>query len=316
MSDFWAGKRVLVTGGYGFLGSHVVEGLRARGVRSQDVRISSSKELDLRNMSDCVKAVQGMDIVIHVAGRGGGIGYNQRYPASLFFDNITMNTNLMDAAMRENVSKFVGIGTVCSYPKFTPVPFKETDLWNGYPEETNAAYGLSKKMMVVQSEAYRRQHGFNSINPLLVNLYGPRDKFDLDDSHVIPALIRKFVDARIEGEGMIIAWGTGKASREFLHVRDAAEGILLATERYDSSEPVNIGSGMEVTIKELTEIIARLSGYKGEIEWDTSKPDGQPRRCLDTDRAYRKFGYRAKVPLEEGLQETIEWYIDNHRDNR
>jgi len=313
VSDYWRKKKVLVTGGYGFLGSHVVAAILARGVELKDVRTYGSSELDLRDMGNCRTAVKGIDIVLHVAGRGGGIGYNQRNPGSLFFDNITMNTHLMEVARQEGVEKFVGIGTVCSYPKYTPVPFRESDLWEGYPEETNASYGLSKKMMIVQSEAYRRQYGFNSINPLLVNLYGPRDKFDLKDSHVIPALIRKFVDARRRGEREIIAWGSGKASREFLHVRDAAEGILLAAEKYDRSEPVNIGSGCEVTIKELTELIAELSGFQGEILWDTSKPDGQPRRCLDTSRALQEFGYRAKIPLKEGVQETIEWYMANNK---
>ncbi|OPY29977.1 MAG: dTDP-glucose 4,6 dehydratase [Methanomassiliicoccales archaeon PtaU1.Bin030] len=312
MSDYWTDKNVLVTGGYGFLGSHVVAALLARGVDPGNIRTYGSSELDLRDMSNCRTAVKGMDVVLHVAGRGGGIGYNQRNPGSLFYDNIIMNTHLMEAARLEGVGKFVGIGTVCSYPKYIPVPFREENLWMGYPEETNASYGLSKKMMIVQSEAYRRQYGFNSITPLLVNLYGPRDKFDLEDSHVIPALIRKFVDARRVGEKNIIVWGTGKASREFLHVRDAAEGILLAAERYDRSEPVNIGSGSEVTIKELTELIAELSGFRGEILWDESKPDGQPRRCLDTSRALQEFGYRAKVPLRDGVQETIEWYIANY----
>ena len=306
---FWEGKKVLVTGGAGFLGSFVVEKLiNEREVDSDNIRIPRSRDIDLRVWDNCVKAVRNIDIVIHVAGRGGGIGYNRKYPGTLFYDNIVMNTQMMEAARQEDVEKFVGIGTVCSYPKYTPVPFKEDDLWNGYPEETNAAYGLAKKMMLVQSQAYRQQYGFNSIHLLMVNLYGPRDNFSPDASHVISALIKKIFDAKESGEDYIEVWGTGKATREFLYVEDAARAIILATEKYNKPEPVNLGSGFEISIKELVELITEIAGFDGEIRWDTSKPDGQPRRCLDVSRAKEEFGFEAKVGFRDGLEKMIAWY--------
>jgi len=310
--SFWEGKRILVTGGHGFLGSFVVEKLLNEQKIPKDALVApTSKDLDLRVWKNCVRAVEDIDIVIHIAGRGGGIGYNKKHPGSLFFDNIIMNSFMMEAARQAGVQKFVSIGTVCSYPKFTPVPFREEALWDGYPEETNAAYGLSKKMALVQSQAYRQQYGFNSIHLLMANLYGPRDNFDPDQSHVIPALIRKIVDAIHQNKDEITVWGTGNASREFLYVEDAAEGILLATERYDGSEPVNLGSGHEVKIRDLVEKIAQLLGFRGKIKWDTTKPDGQPRRMLDVSKAERLFGFKARTGLDEGLRRTIDWYLKN-----
>lgn len=307
--SFWDKKKILVTGGLGFLGSFVIDNLiKKRNVSRHNLRVPRSANMDLRIYKNCLKAIKNIDVVIHIAGKGGGIGYNRKYPGSLFYDNIIMNTQLMEAARLEGVEKFVGIGTVCSYPKYAAIPFKEENLWNGYPEETNAAYGLSKKMMLVQSQAYRQQYGFNSIHLLMVNLYGPRDNFNLESSHVIPALIRKFVDAKETNQKEIVVWGTGKASREFLYVEDAAEAILLATERYDKPEPVNIGAGEEITIRDLVNLIAELTSYEGKIVWDMSKPDGQPRRCLDASRAKREFGFEAKTNFREGLLRTIEWY--------
>jgi GDP-L-fucose synthase len=304
------GKKILITGGHGFLGSFVVDHLvRENGIAKDDLRLPKSSETDLRIWDKCVQAVEGIDTVLHVAGRGGGIGYNRRYPGTLFYDNIMMNTQLMEAARRSGVRKFLGVGTVCSYPKHTPVPFKEEDLWDGYPEETNASYGLSKKMMLVQSQAYRQQYGFNSIHLLMVNLYGPRDNFDLEDSHVIPALVRKFVDAQREASKEVVVWGTGNASREFLYVKDAAEAIVLAAERYDGVDPVNIGAGSEITIRELVETIVDLTGYQGDVVWDDTKPDGQPRRGLDVSRARREFQFSARTRFEDGLKETIDWYV-------
>jgi len=308
---FWDNKRILVTGGAGFLGSFLTEKLRERGVSERDIRISRSKATDLRRWENCVKAVKDMDVVIHLAARVGGIGYNQAYPASLFYDNAIMGIQMMEAARQEGVEKFVALGTVCAYPKFTPVPFKEEDLWNGYPEETNAPYGLAKKMLLVQSKAYRRQYGFNVIFLLPVNLYGPGDNFDLESSHVIPALIRKFTEAVRDSRSEVEVWGTGEVSREFLYVEDAAEGIALATERYNKPEPVNIGAGFEIKIKDLVKLIAELTGFSGEIRWDTTKPDGQPRRRLDVSKAKREFGFEAKVYFREGLRRTIEWYLSN-----
>lgn len=307
--DFWHNKKILVTGGAGFLGSFVVDCLsKEKGVYKENIRIPRSANSDLREWSACIEAVKGIDIVIHLAGRGGGIGFNRKYPGVLFYDNIMMNSQLMEAARQEGVGKFVGIGTVCSYPKYAPVPFKEADLWNGYPEETNAAYGLSKKMMLVQSQAYRQQYGFNSIHLLMVNLYGPKDNFDLENSHVIPALIRKFVQATKDDKKEVVTWGTGKASREFLYAEDAAQGILLATEKYNQPDPVNLGSGKEITIKELVDLIAQLTAFQGNVVWDTSKPDGQPRRCLETSKAKKEFGFQARTNLREGLRKTIKWY--------
>jgi len=307
--SFWENKKILVTGGAGFLGSHLVEKLiNERHVSPENIRIPRSKDMDLRIWENCVKAVKDMDIVIHLAARVGGIGYNMRYPATLFYDNAIMGIQLMEAARREGVEKFVAIGTICAYPKFTPVPFKEEDLWNGYPEETNAPYGLAKKMLLVQAQAYRKQYGFNAIYLLPVNMYGPRDNFDPESSHVIPALIKKIFDAKLKGEKSITVWGTGKASREFLYVEDAAEGILLATEKYNKPDPVNLGTGKEITIRELVNLIAELCEFEGEIMWDTTRPDGQPRRCLDVNKAEKEFGFKAKTDLKTGLMKTIKWY--------
>jgi len=304
----WNGKRVMVTGGAGFLGSWVVQSLRQRGC--QEVFVPRSKEYDLRRHEDICRAITDAapDIIIHLAARVGGIGANRAHPAEYFYDNLMMGVPLLHEAWRAGVDKFVAIGTVCAYPKFTPIPFQEDDLWNGYPEETNAPYGLAKKMLLVQTQTYRQQYGFNAVFLLPVNLYGPRDNFDLESSHVIPALIRKCVEAKARGDQHIVLWGTGEPTREFLYVEDAAEGVLLAAERYDGSEPVNLGSGMEISIQDLAQLIARLTGFAGEIVWDTSQPNGQPRRCLDTSRAERLFGFKAQTPFEEGLRRTIEWY--------
>jgi len=306
---FWDDKKILITGGAGFLGSHLVEKLiKERNVDPENLRIPRSRETDLRRWENCVKVVKDIDIVIHLAAKVGGIGYNQKYPATLFYDNAIMGIQMMEAARQEGVEKFVAIGTICAYPKFTPVPFKEDNLWDGYPEETNAPYGLAKKMLLVQSQAYRQQYGFNSIYLLPVNLYGPRDNFNPESSHVIPALIKKAIDAKESGKDYIEVWGTGKASREFLYVEDAAEGVILAAERYNKSEPVNLGAGFEIKIKDLVELIVELTGFEGEIRWDTTKPDGQPRRCLDTTKAEREFGFRAKTDFRDGLRKTIDWY--------
>ena len=264
--------------------------------------------MDLRRWENCLKAVEGIDLVIHLAANVGGIGYNREYPGTLFFDNAIMGIQLMEAARRVGVEKFVALGTVCAYPKYARVPFKEQSLWDGYPEETNAPYGIAKKTLLIQAQSYRAQFGFNAIYLLPVNLYGPRDNFDPDKSHVIPALIKKMVDAEIKGENEVEVWGTGEASREFLYVADAAEAIALATERYNEPDPVNIGAGFEVKIKDLVSLISRLTGFGGKIKWNETRPDGQPRRMLDTSRAENKFGFRARTSLEEGLKRTIEWY--------
>jgi GDP-L-fucose synthase len=306
-------KQILVTGGAGFLGSSLVQKLRARGVGEENMRISRSKDVDLRHWENCLKVVKDMDVVIHLAAKVGGIGYNQTYPASLFYDNAIMGIQMMEAARQEGIEKFVALGTVCAYPKFTEVPFKEQDLWNGYPEETNAPYGLAKKMLLVQSQAYRRQYGFNAIFLLPVNLYGPGDNFDLESSHVIPALIRRFTEAVRDNRGEVEVWGTGEVSREFLYVEDAAEAVVLATERYNKPEPVNIGAGFEIKIKELVTLIAELTGFSGEVRWDTTKPDGQPRRRLDVSKARKEFGFEAKVDFREGLKRTIEWYLGDKK---
>lgn len=307
--DFWEDKNILITGGAGFLGSAIVDRLvKVRGVSRDQLIIPRSRDHDLRQMDNCLSACRDADVVIHLAARVGGIGFNMANPATLFYDNAMMGIQMIEAARLSGVSKFVAIGTICAYPKFTPVPFKEDDIWNGYPEETNAPYGLAKKMMLVQSQAYRKQYGFSSIFLLPVNLYGPGDNFHPDSSHVIPAIIKKVHDAKRAGEDRIVLWGTGKATREFLFVRDCAEGIVLAAESYDGEEPVNLGAGKEISIKDLGEQICRLSGFKGRIEWDASKPDGQPRRCLDTRRAKEKFGFVARTNFEEGLKETITWY--------
>src|ERR1051326_1648092 len=309
MPSFWSDKRVVVTGGAGFLGSFVVEQLRAQGCRW--IFVPRSKDYDLVQM-DAVKQLysdSAPDMIIHLAARVGGIGANQANPGKFFYDNLMMGTQLIEVGRQRGLKKFVALGTICAYPKFASIPFKEDDIWNGYPEETNAPYGLAKKMMLVQSQAYREQYRFNSIVLFPVNLYGPRDNFDLETSHVIPALIRKCVHAVRTGESRVVVWGSGKPTREFLYVEDAAQAILLATERYNDSYPVNLGSGMEISIRDLATLIAKLTGFTGEFVWDSSKPDGQPRRCLDTTKAEQFFGFRAEVPFEEGLRRTIDWYM-------
>jgi GDP-L-fucose synthase len=306
--EFWSARRVCVTGGAGFLGSFVVEKLKDQGAK--EIFVPLIEDYDLVQLSNIKRMLADArpDVVIHLAAKVGGIGANRERPAEFFYDNLMMGVQLLHESWRAGVEKFVAIGTVCAYPKETPVPFREESLWDGYPEETNAPYGLAKKMMLVQSQAYRQQYGFNSIYLLPVNLYGPRDNFDLESGHVIPALIRKCLEARERGDDHIEVWGTGSPTREFLYVADAAEGILLAAERYDDSEPVNLGSGMEISIRDLLRLIARLTGYRGKIMWDTAKPDGQPRRCLDTSKAEELFGFRAIMPFEEGLRKVIAWY--------
>ena len=315
--DFWQDKRILVTGGAGFLGTFVVEKLRERGCKN--IFVPQMKDYDLVQIEAVKRVYQDAEpnIVIHLAAVVGGIGANRENPGKFFYDNAMMGIQLIHEGHLRKIEKCVALGTICAYPKFTPVPFKEEDLWNGYPEETNAPYGLAKKMLLVQAHAYRRQYGFNTIYLLPVNLYGPGDNFDPQSSHVIPALIKKCIDAMSLPPTSnlqpptITVWGTGNASREFLYVEDAAEAICLATEKYNKSDPVNIGAGFEITIKDLVELIAKLTGFKGEIVWDASKPDGQPRRMLDTSKAEKEFGFKAKTGFEEGLRKTIEWHIKN-----
>lgn len=301
-------SHILLTGGAGFLGSFVREALLSRGVPEKNIHIPRSESADLRSSEVCRREVEGIDVVIHLAALVGGIGLNKEIPGKIFYDNLIMGVQLMEAARGAGVKKFVALGTICAYPKHTPVPFKEETLWDGYPEETNAPYGLAKKMLLVQAQAYRDQYGFNAIYLLPVNLYGPRDNFDPESSHVIPALIKKVYDAQARGEDSITVWGSGRASREFLYVEDAARGIVSATEEYDGRDPVNLGAGSEITIKDLVETICRLMNFRGSIMWDTSKPDGQPRRMLDTRRAEKEFGFRSQMSFEEGLTRTIEWY--------
>ena len=301
-------KRITITGGKGFLGTHLVKGFRDRGYKN--ILIADLPDYNLVHGEDVRRlyAETKPDIVIHLAAKVGGIGFNREHPGALFYENIMMGAQMIHEGYRSGIEKFVALGTICAYPKFTPVPFREDELWNGYPEETNAPYGLAKKMMLVQSQAYRQQYGFNAIFLLPVNLYGPGDNFDPRSSHVIPALIKKCVDARRAGEETVTVWGTGKATREFFYVEDAAEAIIMATERYNRPEPVNIGAGFEISIRELAELIVALTGYAGRIVWDTSQPDGQPRRMLDTTRAWEEIGFRSRTDFREGLRRTISWY--------
>lgn len=309
--NYWQDRRVCVTGGAGFLGSFIVDKLQRRGAKEIFVpRVEDYDLVKLENIQRMLKDADP-DVIIHLAALAGGIGANRSRPAEFFYINLMMGVQLIHEAWKAGVEKVVAIGTICAYPKFTPLPFKEENLWDGYPEETNAPYGLAKKMLLVQAQAYRQQYSFNTIYPLPVNLYGPRDNFDLETSHVIPAIIRKCLEAKDRGNEQVVLWGDGSPTREFLYVEDAAEGILLATEHYNDSEPFNLGSGEEVSIKDLAQMITRLTGYEGKLVWDTSKPNGQPRRALDTSRAERFFGFRARMTLEEGLRRTIEWYRKN-----
>ena len=306
-------KRICVTGGAGFLGTHLIKILNARG--AHQIFIPKIEDYDLVNPDDIRRMLDDSkpDVIIHLAAHVGGIGANMEKPAEFFYDNLMMGVQLMHESWKRGLEKFVAIGTICAYPKFTPIPFKEENLWDGYPEETNAPYGLAKKMLLVQAQAYRQQYGFNAIFLLPVNLYGPGDNFNPKSSHVIPALIRKCLEAKDQGAEQIVAWGDGSPTREFIYVEDAAEGIALATEKYDGSEPVNIGSSFEISIKDLTEKIARMTGLEGKIVWDTTKPNGQPRRKLDTSRADQYFGFVAKTDFDQGLQKTIDWYIKNRK---
>jgi GDP-L-fucose synthase len=309
----WPEQRIVVTGGAGFLGGFLLEALRARGAR--DIFVPLISEYDLVEMEAVRRLYRDArpTLVIHLAARVGGIGANRANPGLFFYDNLMMGVQLIEAGRQVGLQKLVALGTICAYPKHCPVPFKEEHLWDGYPEETNAPYGLAKKMLLVQSQAYRQQYGFNSVVLFPVNLYGPKDNFDLETSHVIPALIRKCIEARERGDHRLEAWGTGAASREFLHVRDAADGIVAAAERYDSSEPVNLGAGFEIAIRDLVVLIARACRFEGEIVWDTTKPNGQPRRMLDTSRALERFGWKARTPFADGLRETVEWYEQARR---
>ncbi len=308
MSDFFSDRRIVVTGGAGFLGSYILERLRKRGCKN--ILVPTIEQYDLVRMADIEQMYDDMrpDVVIHLAAAVGGIGANREHPGEFFYKNLMMGVQLIEQGRLRSIEKFVAIGTVCAYPKFTPVPFKEDNIWDGYPEETNAPYGLAKKMLLVQSQAYRQEYGFNSIFVLPVNLYGPGDNFNPASSHVIPAIIKKCVDATDNGDEYIDCWGTGSASREFIYADDAAEGILLATEHYNKPEAVNIGSCFEITIEDLVEKIVGVVGFKGRIRWDADKPDGQPRRCLDVSRAKKEFGFQAKTDFDEGLKATVDWY--------
>ncbi|MGI5828342.1 MAG: GDP-L-fucose synthase family protein, partial [Patescibacteria group bacterium] len=303
-TSFWKNKKVLVTGGHGFLGSHLVDELKK--LKPAALLYPTSKECNLTELKECKRIVKDIDLVIHLAAVVGGIGYNQQIPGQMFYENLIMGTQLMEEARKANVKKFVAIGTICAYPKFTPIPFKEENLWDGYPEETNAPYGLAKKMLLVQSQAYRQQYGFNSIYLLPVNLYGPRDNFNPKSSHVIPALLKKFVDAKKNNQKTVTVWGTGKPTREFLYVTDAAKAIILASEKYNKPDPVNIGSSFEISILELAETIREVTGFHGEIIWDSSKPDGQPRRKLDTSKAKEEFGFESTTTFKTGLRKTLD----------
>jgi GDP-L-fucose synthase len=304
-------QKILVTGGAGFLGKQVVDQLLKAGATAENISIPRSATCDLRSLEHCQKSVSGQDMVVHLAAHVGGIGLNREKPAELFYDNLMMGTQLIHAAYQEGVKKFVCVGTICAYPKFTPVPFKEDDLWEGYPEETNAPYGVAKKALLVQLQSYRQQYGFDGIYLLPVNLYGPEDNFNPASSHVIPALIRKVYEAKQQGVKALPVWGDGSPTREFLFSEDAARGIVIAAQSYDGADPVNLGTGYEISIKDLVELICRLMGFEGELVWQTDQPNGQPRRCLDTTRAKEKFGFTAQVSLEEGLKRTIEWYEKN-----
>lgn len=304
-------KKIVVTGGAGFLGKAVVAQLVEAGADEEKILIPRSRDFDLTTMEACQRVVDGQDVIVHLAAHVGGIGLNREKPAELFYDNLMMGAQLIEAAHKAGVEKFVCVGTICAYPKFTPVPFKEEDIWDGYPEETNAPYGVAKKALLVQLQAYRDQYGFNGIYLLPVNLYGPEDNFNPASSHVIPALIRKVYEAQQRGDATIPVWGDGSPTREFLYSDDAALGIVMATQSFESSEPINLGTGYEISIKDLVELICKLMDYKGELVWQTDKPNGQPRRCLDTQKAKEKFGFEAKVSFEEGLKRTIEWYREN-----
>lgn len=304
-------KRILVTGGAGFLGRQVIDQLCKNGANREKITVVRSRDCDLRTWENCQRAVENQDVIIHLAAHVGGIGLNREKPGELFYDNLIMGTQLIHAAYQAGVEKFTCVGTICAYPKFTPVPFKEDDLWNGYPEETNAPYGVAKKALLVQLQSYRQQYGFNGIYLLPVNLYGPEDNFDPQSSHVIPALIRKVQEAQLQGEKQIPVWGDGSPTREFLYSTDAARGIVMGTQFYNDSEPVNLGTGYEISIKDLITLICELMEYEGEIVWETDKPNGQPRRCLDTQKAKQAFGFTANVEFKEGLKNTIDWWRKN-----
>lgn len=308
---YWKDKKITVTGGAGFLGSWIVEELLARGAKAENILVPRRKEYDLRNRKDCRKVTEGKDLVIHCAVNGGGIGYNRAHPGSIFYDNLIMDTELMEASRVNGVKKFIGINTICAYPKLAPIPFVEENLWDGYPEETNGPYGLSKKMMLPQAEGYLKEYGFIAINPFLENMYGPRDDFDEATSHVIPALIKKFDKAKKDNLDEVVVWGTGKATRGFLFVKDAAKAVVLLAEKCEIPSPLNIGSGGELSIKELVDTIASIMDYRGRIVWDTSKPDGQPRRSVNSDKAKTIIGEFATTPFQQGLKESIEWYYDS-----
>ncbi len=307
-------KKILLTGAGGFLGGAVFKNLTARGVPEANIITPRIKDYDLRKREVCDELTKGIDVVLHIAGTVGGVGFNRDHPAIVFYDNAAMALNMIDSSYRAGVKKFVGVGTVCEYPKLTPIPFREEELWNGYPEDTNAPYGLAKKMMLVQSRAYRAEYGFNAVHLLLTNLYGPGDNFDPKNSHALAALVKKTVEAAENGDKFIDVWGTGKATREFLYVDDAAEAVVLAAEKYDGADPVNVGNGEEISIKSMTETIMRLTNFKGEIKWDASKPDGQPRRMLDVSRAEKEFGFSAKTSFETGVQKTIDWYFGHRQE--